>query len=324
MAPAGHVASTPVHPSPSPFRKIPPRKPAPVAERAPALFTAPVARKASTPPAVPSQARATRLPPALMFTVLYSRTSTACVPVAAKVTVSGWLKLSRVAVRDWTRASCQRPIVLPDMSMGVWLPEAGLGVRPVLWMTITRSPTAKPVVEATVTKLWFAGTAAVTRVYTLTTVLAALTVSGPSKPLPRPKLSGSACAAGAASATHRSASRPAAGRRARGRRAATCEVRVWVSLFIRAAPREGMGTRRQWAHIAIPKPRSVHFTTCRSYGGFYDPPPPSPGGQSESRIRILETGLICPPTARIRPSVDASARDAPRLLTRPNRTRTRP
>src|SRR5215217_5760285 len=143
----------PVQPSPEPFQKMPPRKPVLVAEMEPAFFTAPVARKMSTPPVVPSHGLATRLHAALTVTVEYSGTRMACVPVvAAKGTVSGAVKLRRVAVSDCTRPNCHRPTAsLPAAFrlMGVWLPEAGA---------------VRPVVEVTVTKLWPAGTAAVTRV----------------------------------------------------------------------------------------------------------------------------------------------------------------
>ena len=97
--PPGQGSSRPEQASPSPFHAKPPRNPRPSAWMAPALFTALSARNASTPPVVPSQGAAARLPAAFTVTEVYSGTRMACVPVAVKLPVSGCVKVSRVAVR---------------------------------------------------------------------------------------------------------------------------------------------------------------------------------------------------------------------------------
>src|SRR4051794_35910420 len=143
------------------------------------------------------------------------------------------------------------------------------------------------------------------------TVLAALTVSAPLWPLPSWKVSGSAWAAGATSTAHSSASRPAAGRRARMRRASVSGVKVWVLSFMGGvAERGGMGSRRQWPHIAIPKPYPVHFPTPAVPRASEPHHPLLPEGNPNHGSGFWKSDSLAPQPDAPEAAPDASAPDA--------------
>ncbi|CAM4521921.1 hypothetical protein MYXA107069_26590 [Myxococcus xanthus] len=87
---------------------------------APALFTAPCDRKATTPPVVPFQGCAVMLPAAFTVTLAYSGTRITCVLVAAKAPVRGCVKWSCAFSTSTLpiRASSQRPTKPPVRTMG--------------------------------------------------------------------------------------------------------------------------------------------------------------------------------------------------------------